>query len=117
MSRQACSELGGGGPSVKDRIQALYDHRDSFGKIAEFPQAGIYLTVTEDFVRVRAYVESEVCRCRRAVDRYLQKSAQPGEPSPTEAIHREVMMPYVEALLLLGLYAREFGVASIADRV
>jgi len=116
MSKQACSELGGG-PSVKERIQALYDHRDRFGKIAEFPQAGVYLTVPEDLVRVRAYVESEVFRCRRAVNCYLQKSVQPGEPSPTETTHREVMMPYVEAVLLFGLYTREFGVAPIADRV
>ncbi|KAI4609744.1 hypothetical protein J4E80_008389 [Alternaria sp. BMP 0032] len=101
MSKQACSELGGG-PSVKKRIQALYDHRDGFGKIAEFPQAGVYLTVPEDLARVRAYVESEVFRCRRAVNCYLQKSVQPGEPSPTETTHREVMMPYVEAVLLFG---------------
>ncbi|KAI4648271.1 hypothetical protein J4E93_004683 [Alternaria ventricosa] len=106
MSAQGSSSHGSGGPSVKERVKALHDHSELFETIATYPQAAIYETFPENFALALYYVQSEVHRCKRAVDCYRQENIQPGQSAAHEADYKRVMMDLVSSLLLLERFAQ-----------
>ena len=103
MAIKTSSDQNSVAPSVKERIEALYNHSRLFEMIAECPQAGIHETFGREWALSVAHVEGEVHRCGRAVEYFLQKNPQYGEPTLSEAEYKSVMDDLVHALLLHGM--------------
>ncbi|CAN9366862.1 unnamed protein product [Alternaria alternata] len=89
-------------PSVRERIEALYNHSKLFEMTAGCPQLGIHETFGREWALCLAHVEGEVHQCGRVVEDYLRKNAQREEPAPSEVEYKSVMNDLVNSLLLHG---------------
>ena len=104
-------------PSVRERIEALYNHSKLFEMTAGCPQLGIHETFGREWALCLAHVEGEVHQCGRVVEDYLRKNAQREEPAPSEAEYKSVMNDLVNALLLHGIYIDILYFSPAADDV
>jgi len=103
MTIKTSSDKNSAAPSIKERIEALYNHNRLFKMIDGCPQIGIHETFGREWALSVAHVEGEVHRCGRAVEHFLQKNAHSREPTPFEAEYKDIMNDLVHALLLHGM--------------
>ncbi|EOA86453.1 uncharacterized protein SETTUDRAFT_39582 [Exserohilum turcica Et28A] len=87
------------GPSLKERIRALYNFSETFEAFAPFPQALVH----ERFFKAKgmaiAYVESEVYKHQRAVETYLRESLESKDSEPDETVYTQTMNLFVRDVL------------------
>lgn len=91
------------GPSLKERIRALYNFSETFEAFAPFPQALVH----ERFFKAKgmaiAYVESEVYKHQRAVETYLRESLESKDSEPDETVYTQTMNLFVRDVLRHGM--------------
>ncbi|KAL1794806.1 hypothetical protein ACET3X_006622 [Alternaria dauci] len=102
MAAKANSGQINSAPSVKERIEALYNHSRLFEMIANCPQIGIYRIFSRELALCLAHMEGEVYQCGRAVEDFLQKNAQREGSTPSEAEYKRIMNDLANTLLLYG---------------
>ncbi|CAI9629340.1 unnamed protein product [Alternaria burnsii] len=100
MATNASSRQINNAPSVRERIEALYNHSELFEMTAGCPQLGIHETFGREWALCLAHVEGEVHQCGRVVEDFLRKNAQREELSPSEAEYKSAMNNLVNSLLL-----------------
>jgi hypothetical protein len=91
-------------PTLRERVNALAQHRPLYGSIDKHPQSGIYNRFGENWPMVLYYVEGEVHRCKDAVDVFIFKQAQSLTEAELETGLAMVMEKLMSAQFLHGMF-------------